>query len=203
MPITPCRMASVMMAFMRSSSSASGARFTFPSTALRACTDKDAHREYVTRLERGSSSGQDNQELLEIMRAESLFRDAEASVKRRDYVGAADQLRQALGMNPNEGEFHALMGWCHFLRNHPSQEETAKAVDSLQRAIQLAPSSATGYYYMAKLHKACDRGTEAQKMFRKVLEIDPRHQEAMREVRLASMRKDTKGAGLFGFKRKK
>ena len=56
---------------------------------------------------------------------------------------------------------------------------------------------------MAKLHKTCDRGTEAQKMFRKVLEIDPKHQEAMREVRLASMRKDNKGAGLFGLKRKK
>jgi hypothetical protein len=41
-------------------------------------------------------------------------------------------------------------------------------------------------------------------MFRKVLEIDPQHQEAMREVRLASMRNQNKGgSGLFGFGRKK
>ena len=42
-------------------------------------------------------------------------------------------------------------------------------------------------------------------MFRKVLELDPKHQEAMREVRLASMRKQKKGgaSGLFGFGRKK
>jgi predicted TPR repeat methyltransferase len=57
---------------------------------------------------------------------------------------------------------------------------------------------------MAKLHKACERHAEARTMFRKVLEIDPQHQEAMREVRLASMRNQNKGgSGLFGFGRKK
>ena len=57
---------------------------------------------------------------------------------------------------------------------------------------------------MAKLHKACENSAEAQKMFRKVVEIDPKHQEAMREIRLASMRKGKQGSsGLFGFGRKK
>ena len=181
-----------------------GEVFSLMSSAHDTLTDKDARRAYLARLERGSETGRDHAEIVMILRAESLFSDAEAHLKRRDYVGAGSLLREAVELNPNEGEFHALMGWCHFLEHRGEQNAAAQAITALDQAIQLSPGSASGYYYMAKLHKACERHAEARAMFRKVLEIDPKHQEAMREVRLASMRNQKKGgSGLFGFGRKK
>ncbi len=182
---------------------AAGEVFTHMSSAHETLTDKAARREYSARLARGASTGQDQSEVVAILRAESLFREAEAFVTRRDYAAAQERLHDALELNPQEGEFYALLGWCHFLRSQPSENGRAEAIEYLDKAIQLAPSSSTGYYYKAKLHKACKQAVEAQKMFRKVLDLDPQHPEATREVRLASLRKQKKGGGLFGFGRKK
>jgi CheY-like chemotaxis protein len=181
-----------------------GEIFSLLSSAHDTLTDKDARTEYLARLERGSETGHDHREIVMILRAESLFRDAESHLKRRDYARAGSLLRAAVELNPKEGEFCALMGWCHFLEHREEQQAVAQAITALEQAIQLSPGSASGYYYMAKLHKARERHAEASTMFRKVLEIDPKHQEAMREVRLASMRNQKKGgSGLFGFGRKK
>lgn len=178
--------------------------FTLMSSAHDTLTDPDQRKEYMARLEKGSQTGQERGEVVMILRAESLFRDAEVHLRRRDHKGAADRLRQAIELNPKEGEFYALMGWCHFLEQREDENASAQAMEHLERAVQLSPSSTSGYYYMAKVHKACDRHEDAQRMFRKVLEMDPKHQEAMREVRLASMRKQKKGASsLFGFGKKK
>jgi CheY-like chemotaxis protein len=179
--------------------------FALMSSASDTLTDTDSRKEYLARLSKGSETGQERGEVVMILRAESLFRDAESCLKRRDYQGASKRLSDALELNPNEGEFHALMGWCHFLENREQENAAGKAMDYLERAVQLSPSSAKGYYYIAKVHKACERHDDALKMFKKVLELEPTHQEAMREVRLASMRKQKRGAagGLFGFGRKK
>ena len=63
----------------------------------------------------------------------------------------------------------------------------------------------TSYYFMGQLHKACDQEQQALKMFRKVLDLQPEHVEAAREVRLIGMRKakDGKAGGMFGFGKKR
>ena len=67
-----------------------------------------------------------------------------------------------------------------------------------------SPESATAIYFMGQLHKACAETELAKRMFRKVLDIQPKHAEAARELRLMEMRK-TKGSGggIFGLGRKK
>ena len=84
-------------------------------------------------------------------------------------------------------------------------EAEALAKRHIELAISIAPNSATGYYFLGQLHKACDREQQAMKMFRKVLDLLPDHVEAAREVRLMGMRKakDDKAGGLFGFGKKR
>jgi len=136
------------------------------------------------------------------LRAESAFKDAEAMVKRRDYPGAVAKLKEAISQNAKEGDFHSLLGWARFCVNSEDPDNVATAHEDLQRGISLAPGSVTGYYYLAKLNKACDDEDEARALFRKVLEIDPKHLDASREMRLLKMR-GQKSGGLFGFGRKK
>jgi curved DNA-binding protein CbpA len=176
--------------------------FALMSSAHDTLSDAAQRREYVGQLDRGATTGQDQAEVLRILRAESAFRDAEAMVKRRDYPGAVAKLKEAINQNAKEGDFHSLLGWARFCANHDDSDNVAKAFEELQKGISLAPGSVTGYYYLAKLNKACDDEDEARALFRKVLEIDPKHLDASREMRLLKMR-DQKSGGLFGFGRKK
>lgn len=176
--------------------------FALMSTAHDTLADPAQRREYVSQLERGATTGQDQAEVLKILRAESAFKDAEAMVKRRDYQGAVAKLKEAIGQNAKEGDFHSLLGWARFCINHGDPDNVARAFEDLKKGISLAPGSVTGYYYLAKLNKACDDEEEARALFRKVLEIDPRHLDASREMRLLKMRSQ-KAGGLFGFGRKK
>ena len=78
------------------------------------------------------------------------------------------------------------------------------AIDSLRKAIALAPNSPSGYYYLGRLHRICEQLPEAERMFRKILELRPQHAEAAQELRLLERRRNERsGRGLFGLGRKK
>lgn len=176
--------------------------FALMSSAHDTLSDPAQRRQYLAQLDRGATTGQDQAEVLKILRAESAFKDAEAMMKRRDYSGAVAKLKEAIDQNPKEGDFHSLLGWARFCAHRDEPDHVAKAFEDLQRGVSLAPGSVAGYYYLAKLNKACDDEEEARALFRKVLEIDPKHLDASREMRLLKMR-DQKSGGLFGLGRKK
>jgi tetratricopeptide (TPR) repeat protein len=79
-------------------------------------------------------------------------------------------------------------------------------VEHIKKGIALSPQSATAYYYLGQVRKACGDPAEAEKMFRKTVELRPNHVEAARELRLIQLRKakgdDTVAGRLFGRKKK-
>ncbi len=162
-------------------------------------------RNYLDQLSKGSSSKESKAAVTKILSAEQQFQKAEDLVKRRQYSDAIDALNWALKLDPQEGEFYALMGWARFLQNPEDASVRREAQEQIQKATSLAPNSPSGYYYLAKLHKACEEPTRAERMFRKVLEYRPTHVEATQELRLIEMRKSKSGSSktLFGFGKKK
>jgi CheY-like chemotaxis protein/tetratricopeptide (TPR) repeat protein len=169
-------------------------------------SDPEQRKAYLQAL-KSKTSGNGGAGSTAIVAAEFQFQKGEALFKKRDYAGALERFSSALELHDSEGEFHAYYGWTYFLA-HPGDEKAQDiAREHLERAIQLAPRSATGYYFLGLQRKACGDGDHAERMFRKVVEIQPRHVEASRELRLASMRRGKKGqgegGGLFGFGRKK
>ena len=162
-------------------------------------------RNYLDQLSKGSSSKESKAAVTKILSAEQQFQKAEDLVKRRQYSDAIDALNWALKLDPQEGEFYALMAWARFLQNPEDASVRREAQEQIQKATSLAPNSPSGYYYLAKLHKACEEPTRAERMFRKVLELRPTHVEATQELRMIEMRKSKSGSSktLFGFGKKK
>ena len=162
-------------------------------------------RNYLDQLSKGSSSKESKAAVTKILSAEQQFQKAEDLVKRRQYSDAIDALNWALKLDPQEGEFYALMAWARFLQNPEDASVRREAQEQIQKATSLAPNSPSGYYYLAKLYKACEEPTRAERMFRKVLELRPTHVEATQELRLIEMRKSKSGSSktLFGFGKKK
>jgi DNA-binding response OmpR family regulator len=149
--------------------------------------------------------GSDGPVTTAIVAAELQFQRGEVLYKKRDYREALRNFTTALELNDQEGEFHAYFGWTQLLCNPDDEEAQRKAKEHLERAVKLAPRSVTGYYFLGLHRKACGDAEMAERMFRKVLEIQPSHVEASREMRLAAMRREKRPneGGLFGLGRKK
>ena len=163
---------------------------------------------YVSQLKRGRGGAQaDRSEVSRILTAEHQFQRAEEAVRRRDFTAALDALKWALELDSNEGEFYALRGWVLFLQQQDQgNRNTEPALEQIKKAITLSPQSPAPFYYLAQIRKACGDQAEAEKMFRKTVELRPDHIEANRELRLIQMRRakgdETVSGRLFGRKKK-
>jgi DNA-binding response OmpR family regulator/tetratricopeptide (TPR) repeat protein len=169
-------------------------------------SDSEQRKSYLQAL-KAKSSGNGGPAPTAIVAAEFQFQKGEALFKKRDYATALERFASALELHDEEGEFHAYYGWTYFLAHPDDAEAKSISLEHLERAIQLAPRSVTGYYFLGLQRKACGDTDQAERMFRTAVEVQPNHVEAQRELRLAGMRRGKKGqgegGGLFGFGRKK
>lgn len=162
---------------------------------------------YLTQLKRNKGAPADRQEVTRILTAEQQFQRAEDAVRQRNWTAALEALKWAMELDPNEGEFHALRGWVLFLQQQDlGTGNPEPAYESIKKAISLSPQSPAPFYYLGQIRKACGDQAEAEKMFRKTIELRPNHVEANRELRLIQMRRgkgdETVSGRLFGRKKK-
>jgi CheY-like chemotaxis protein/Flp pilus assembly protein TadD len=169
-------------------------------------SDPEQRRAYDRELANAASRPADRSAIARIMNAEQRFQEAEAQVRRREWTEAQRTLREVLELDPEEGEYHSLLGWATLMAEPESERARSAGLELLRKGIALAPRSPSGYYYLGMLHKICGRMAEAETMLRKVVELRPKHGEANQELRLLERRRDKTGPvsrGLFGFKGKK
>ena len=162
---------------------------------------------YIQQLRKSRGASADRREVNRILTAEQQFQRAEEAMRRKDWDGALECLRWALELDADEGEFHSLRGWVVFLKSQDQGGgDIEAALDQVRKGIALAPQSPTGWYYLGQIRKACGDPAEAERMFRKTIELRPNHVEAARELRLMQLRRakgdDTVSGMLFGRKKK-
>jgi hypothetical protein len=58
----------------------------------------------------------------------------------------------------------------------------------LDRAVRLDDTMTEAFYWRGQLHKRIENHSAAMRDFRKVLELSPKHLEAIRELRVYEMR---------------
>jgi CheY-like chemotaxis protein len=171
-------------------------------------TSPERRQMYVAQQKRkGGGAAADRGEVNRILTAEQQFQRAEDALRRRDYAASLEALKWALELDSNEGEFYALRGWVLFLQQGDQASKNPEpALDQIKKAITLSPQSPAPFYYLAQIRKACGDQAEAEKMFRKTVELRPDHVEANRELRLIQMRRakgdETVSGRLFGRKKK-
>ena len=167
----------------------------------------DTRAGYTAHLRQARGGSADRQAVSRILTAEQQFRRAEEAMRRKDWDASLESLRWALELDPDEGEFHSLRGWVMFLKQQDQGGgDPEAAVTLLKKGIALSPQSPSGWFYMGQVRKACGDAAEAERMFRKVIDLRPDHVDALREVRLMQLRRtkgdDTIAGRLFGRKKK-
>jgi curved DNA-binding protein CbpA len=156
----------------------------------------DATRRAAYRLDRRKQEAEaaELEEGHRALRAELEFQKGEGRLRSRDYQGALESFQWALDLYPEEGEYHAYVGWASYLARGKTPEARKEALRHLRRAAKLAPDREKPYLFLGRLYREAGRADVAERAFARALQLQPDCVEALRELRLIEMRRQkTKG----------
>lgn len=122
--------------------------------------------------------------------AEMLFQKGEAALRARSYDAALRCFQQAIELFPDEGEYHAHVGWALHLTCPEDPKRAEEAIRHIKRGIKLASDREKPYLFLGRVCKAMGREDVAVKMFTRASQIQPECVEALRELRLINMRRE-------------
>jgi DnaJ-like protein/uncharacterized protein DUF4388 len=142
--------------------------------------DEKLRKEYEKELD-GKA---DNVDVSRIFAAEENFQRAEILIKARKYQEGLELLEQAIQMNAEEAEFYALRGYAKFLLSKDRKQSYEECADDCRKAMKMVDRCLPAHLYLGHMAKITGDQKLARKCYTKVLELDEKHVEAQRELRL-------------------
>lgn len=121
-----------------------------------------------------------------VLKATTAFQKAEVLLKRGNLVLAEKEAQIAFQNDPSQADYIALHAWIQAQK--PNSDLTDLAVQ-LEKAAKTEPNNLRVRWYRGQVLKRLGRTREALLDFRFIIERDPRHTDAQREVRLYAMRR--------------
>jgi Flp pilus assembly protein TadD len=123
------------------------------------------------------------------VRAELEFQKGEAALRARRPDVALVHFQTAVDTYPDEGEYHASLGYALHLTKPGDQATRKKAYAHIQKGRKLAPDRAKPYLYLGRMALFEERAEVAERMFAEAVQCDPDCLDALRELRLINMRR--------------
>jgi tetratricopeptide (TPR) repeat protein len=163
--------------------------FASVEAAWQVLADRQRRLEYAVELRRAGRQEDERDAGRRALEAGERFEAGEAALRQRDYRTAAEQFQQAVELNPDDGEYHAHLGWALHCIHPESAKQAEVAIRHLKRGIKLAGDREKPYLFMGRVCKAIGRDVAAEKMFHRAARIQPECLEALRELRLMEMRR--------------
>lgn len=153
----------------------------------------DAKREtYLNILKDGGGTPAADRMVMNILEASAEFQRAEIMLRRREYDAAILHARAAATLNPEDADYHAFIGWVLHQKFPEANAPIDDMLACLDRAIELDAKSDKIHYYRGVILRRVGRESEAVSHFEKAALLNPRNVDAIREVRIAKMRGQTK-----------
>ncbi len=145
--------------------------------------DDEAGEELV--LESGAGSSVESARQERALAASAAFRKAEALLAHGHLARAELEARFALENEPGQGEYIAICAWIDVLK--PAADISQITLE-LKRALRLAEGNLKVHWYRGLVLQHLGRHEHALREFRAVLDLDPRHLDAARQIRVYEMR---------------
>ena len=161
--------------------------------------DDTAKARYVG--DRKGETSRSTTNLETILQAETAFQKGIVLFRVKKYDEAQRSFAEALDLNINEAEYLMYQAWSAYKANPKSTEVVINTRKNLIRATELSPKLSLAHLYLGYLSKDEGNEKEAQRRFERAILCDPNCTEALRELRLMSMRKgksEKEKRGLFG-----
>jgi CheY-like chemotaxis protein len=161
--------------------------------AYETLNDPAGRQEYMLYLDRQSKGLPTD--VQQIMRAEQVFDEALAAMRRRDQRGAHKLFQEATQLNSGQAIFWAYLGWSTYQLQPTMQSSLTEAVQLLKKATAMQENLPIAYQFLGQICVAREQVGEAKKWFDRCLEYEPGNIEAARGLRMLVSRAQDKGGG--------
>jgi len=158
--------------------------------AFEVLSDPRRRQEHLLARRRAGREAAEIDEGRRAVEAELRFQKGLAALRVRAYDEALRCFREAVELYPDEGEYHAHVGWAIHLCEPGDRKRTEEALVHLKAGIKLARDREKPYLFMGRVCNAIGRSDAAVKMFTRAVQIQPECVEALRELRLINMRRE-------------
>jgi len=172
------------------------ALFQHISDAHETLSDTKAKARYLN--DRQGEKNSSTTSLEKILKAETAFQKGIVLFRVKKYDQAQKAFAEALEINPNEAEYLMYQAWCAYKFNPKATDVIINARKNLLRAIELNPKLSLAHLFLGYVCKDEGNEKEALRRFERAIQCNPNCTEALREIRLMSMRKEKEKKGLFG-----
>lgn len=172
--------------------------FTHISTAYNTINDRGLRENYLRSL-KSQVTDEQMDEARRAIEAETEFQKAEVLLRKGNWAQAEALLRRSTELMPEEPEYRLYRAWADYKVKGRPQAGAARKV--IEEALKKRPKAVEGHFFLGQIFKAEGLSEDAEKCFNQVLDLEPRHIEAQRELRLSTMRKEKgpeKKGGRFG-----
>jgi tetratricopeptide (TPR) repeat protein len=157
--------------------------------AYQTLSDPQRRAAYLEHAGTALGSPQDRVQVAQAVEANNALQKGELLLASGQFAEAEPYVLRAIEMAKDDPDNVAL--WCWLQANKPDRREAIRFDDllaRLERALNDNPKSERARFYRGMVLKLAGRVGEAIRDFREVAERNPRHTEAVREVRLYTMR---------------
>ncbi len=160
--------------------------FTVARDAL--ANDK-SRAEYQKTVVQGGGTPESERKLNVMVEAAINFQKVDVLVKRRRYDEALRICNEAMEVVRKEADYPAMKAWILLLHKGTEDEQVADEIRALlKKTFHLNTDHVQGHFVRAHFLKRMGKHDKALKHFKKVAKLDPSNIEAVREVRVATMR---------------
>jgi tetratricopeptide (TPR) repeat protein len=119
----------------------------------------------------------------DLFSAQGRFLRGENLVRKGKFKAAAKAFEEAIALAADESTYHAYLGWSRF-KSDPKNAHAAKdALASIDKALEIDSDSEKAHFYAGMIQRDTGHKAEAQKSFEKVVQLNPDHKEALRQLR--------------------
>jgi hypothetical protein len=119
-----------------------------------------------------------------IFDAEEKFQKAEIFIKARKYKEGVALLDEAIQLNDTEAEFYAWRGYARFLLAGDRKQAFDDCASEVKKALKLVDRCLPAHLFLGHMHKVVGNLKAATSSFQRVLDLDEKHVDAQRELRL-------------------
>jgi tetratricopeptide (TPR) repeat protein len=163
--------------------------------AKKALTDAEARMAHVKAVRAGGGTPAHDRKLSAIIGAAMEFQKVEVLLRQRKYDEALALLDRILAIEPNEPDYLARKAWLLFLVHPEKRGPFAQEILALaDKALAKNERHEQAHFTKASMLKRQGHQDAALEHFRLAAKANPKNIDAVREVRLAEMRKREGGS---------
>jgi len=120
--------------------------------------------------------------------AGDAYRRGESALRHDEPAVAVIELGRACALDPNNVDFHAMLGWAQFCAARDKVTIAPETRKALERAVQRSAKPTQARFLLGRVERMLGRDREALRHFHEVVETSTQHADAAAEIRAIEAR---------------